>query len=341
MVHLLVTLPFSLIFISDDISYAGLQKSTLTVIRVLITLQIYTVILILLQNILKRENINLSKTILTFFFILLISSFIPVEYFQVKFIYLLNSFLPMFFILFILTHLLLLNNKTNIQNELTAYLNVSFYLIASWAMFGYLYGLVFYFDSWEIFDIGTFYSLKGYEAIEGLPRSWWIPIGDSIIFRFPATFENPITASYFAAFFAMTAFSLRQYLLGFTFFIFTLISISKGAILFLLLAAFVILSSRISLLLRGLLLRILDSPTILTLLLIGYIIFQIALSEVFESSASIHIMGLVLPFKNIDQYSIFELLFGHGIGSRENFFKAALGGEIDVNTWLKSHRKVV
>jgi len=336
LIHLLVTLPFSLMFITDDMAYAGLQKSTLTVIRVLITLQLYAVILFFLQSILKRENIKLSKSLLAFFFILVIASFTPVEYFQVKFIYLLNSFLPMFFILFILTHLLLLNKKVNIQNEFTTYLNASFYLIALWAMFGYLYGLVLYFDNWEIFDIATFYSLKGYEAIEGLPRSWWIPVNNSMVFRFPSTFENPITTSYFAAFFAMIALSLRKYLLGFVFFIFTLISISKGAILFLVLATIVILSSRISLLLRSLLLRIFNSPIMLTLLLIGYIALQIALSEVFKSSASIHILGLTLPFTNIEQYSIVELLFGHGMGSGGNFLKSAIGGEIDVNTWLKS-----
>jgi len=336
LIHLLVTLPFSLMFIADDMSYAGLQKSALTVIRVLITLQLYTVIIFFLQAILKKENIKLSKSFLAFFIVLVIASLTPVEYFQVKFIYLLNSFLPMFFILFILTHLLLLNKKINIQNKIVPYLNASFYLVALWAISGYLYGIVLYFDNWEVFDIATLYSLKGYEPIEGLPRSWWIPINDIMVFRFPSTFENPITASYFAAFFAMISVSLRQYLLGIIFFIFTLVSISKGAILFLFLAIIIIISSRISLILRILLLRIFNSPLILAILLTSYITLQIFVSEIVKSSASIHILGLTLPFINIEQYSIFELFFGYGIGSGGNFFKSAVETSLDNSVWLKS-----
>ena len=336
LIHLLVTLPFSLMFISDDISYAGLQKSALTVIRVLITSQLYIVILFFLQRILKRENIKLSKSLLAFFFILIIASLTPVEYFQVKFIYLLNSFLPMFFILFILTHLLLLNKKINIQNEFTTYINASFYLVALWAMCGYIYGIILYIDNWEVFDIATLYSLKGYEPIEGLPRSWWAAYGDFRFFRFPATLENPIITGYFSAFLSMTMIALRRYLWGALFFIFTLVSVSKGAILFLILTIIIFISSRMSSILKILLLRIFNSPLIITLLLIGYISLQIIVSEMFKSSASIHILGLTLPFINIDQYSLYELIFGHGIGSGGNFYKGAVGSNIDFTTWLKS-----
>lgn len=336
LIHLLVTLPFSLMFMSDDMSYAGLQKSALTVIRVLITLQFYTLILVYLQSILKRENIKVSRSFFAFFFILIIASLTPVEYFQVKFIYLLNSFLPMFFILFILTHLLLLNKKINIQNEFTIYLNASFYLVALWAMCGYIYGIVLYFDNWEFFDIGTFYSLKGYEPIEGLPRSWWVPIGDVLYFRFPSTFENPITAGYFSAFFGITMIALRRYNIAILFFIFTLFSVSKGAILFIMLFIFVFFSSHISSFLKILLLRIFNSTTTITLLLIGYISLQMIMSEIFKTSAAIHILGLTLPFTHIDQYSLFELIFGHGIGSGGNFYKSVVGVDLSVLSWLKS-----
>jgi len=336
LIHLLITLPFSLMFISDDMSYAGLQKSALTVIRVLITLQLYGVILLFLQRILKRENIKLSKSLLAFFFLLVIASLTPVEYFQVKFIYLLNSFLPMFFIFFILTHLLLLNKKINIQNEFTTYLNASFYLVALWAMCGYLYGLVLYFDNWEIFDLGAFYSLKGYEPIEGLPRSWWVPISDVLYFRFPSTFENPITAGFFSAFFSMTMISLRRYIWGTLFFIFTLFSVSKGAILFLLLFIIVFISSNISSLLKVLLLKIFNSPILITLLLIAYISLQLVVSEMFKNSASIHMLGLTLPFTHMNEYTLFELIFGHGIGSGGNFYKGVVGTNLDFITWLKS-----
>lgn len=335
-IHLLVTLPFSLMYVADDLVYATFQKSLLTSIRVIINLQLYTFISLTIYLLLKKEHIKFIKSFFLFGLTLLIAFVIPVELFNVKIVYLLNSFLPMFLIFLLLAHLLLLQTKNDINNVMSSYLTVTFFLLALWSIIGYAYGLVLYFDRWEFFDIATLYSLKGYEAIEGLPRSWWIPISEHTIFRFPSTFENPITASYFAAFMSMIAFALRHYLLSMLFFLFALISISKGAILFLLLTLAVILFSKTSLIGRMLLLKILDSSLILALMLLGYIALQFTLSDLFKSSASIHLLGLTLPFSNINQYSVTELLFGHGIGSGGNFFKSAYGSGLDSTTWLQS-----
>jgi hypothetical protein len=334
LLHLLVTLPFSLLSLSTDMSFAKLQKSTLTAIRIILTLELYVIIIFFIRYLLAYHQLKISKDFIYLLLILIVATITPVNYFRVKLIYLLNSFLPLLFILFILTHILYLNKKIKFGFIFTTYINTSFYILVFWALLGYTYGLILYIDNWKFFDIATFYTLKGHEPINGLPISWWIPIGDTLFFRFPSIFENPITAGYFSAFFSMTLFFLRKNLLATLFFIFTLMSVSKGAILFLLLFMIVLLISNTKTIIRTLLLKILNSPIVLLILLIGYLFLQYLVSIFFHTSATIHMLGLTLPFNNIFQYSIYEVLFGHGIGSGGNFHAAASGESLEEITWL-------
>ena len=335
-IHLLVVLPLSLMFISDNLEFAGLQKSVLTVIRVLITLQLYILIIFFLIKVFKKNRLKLQKVFLIFLLSIIISLIIPVPYMQVKFIYFLNSFLPMFLILFILTHLLLLKEEFNIQKSFKKYLNPTLAVVIGFVLISYIFGLILYFNKWEVFDIGTLYSLKGYEPIEGLPRSWWAQIENIAFIRFPITLENPITASYLSAFLTMILIYLSRYTLAFIFFIFTLFSFSKGAIIALALYVITIIFSRIFPLFKKICLKIFNSFTMITLLIIIYIGLQVFIAGILKTSASIHILGLTLPFINIGDYSFVEVLFGHGIGSGGNSLKGVIGSDMPIMEWLQS-----
>jgi hypothetical protein len=74
----------------------------------------------------------------------------------------------------------------------------------------------------------------------------------------------------------------------------------------------------------------------ITLLIISYIGLQIFIAEILKSSASIHILGLTLPFINIGEYSFIEVLFGHGIGSGGNALKGVIGSDMSIMEWLQT-----
>jgi len=335
-IHLLVVLPLSLMFISKNLEFAALQKSVLTVIRVLIILQLYILVMFFLIKVFKKNRLKIQKIFLIFLFSIIISFIIPVSYTQVKFIYFLNSFLPMFVILFILTHLLLLKEKFNIQKSFKKYLNPTLVVIIGFVLISYIFGLILYFDKWEVFDIGTLYSLKGYEPLKGLPRSWWAQIENIYFFRFPITLENPIVAGYFSAFLTMVMIYFSKYILAFVFFIFTIFSFSKAAIIYLFLYMVAIIFSRLSFVFKKIFLKIFNSTIMITFLIMTYLGFQMYISNIINTSASVHLLGLTLPFINIKEYSFIEILCGHGIGSGGNFLKAAMGSKVGFIEWLES-----
>jgi len=335
-IHLLVVLPLSLMFISNNLEFAGLQKSVLTVIRVLITLQLYILIIFFLIKVFKKNRLKIQKIFLVFLLSIIISLIIPVPYLQVKFIYFLNSFVPMFLILFILTHLLLLKERFNIQKSFKKYLNPTLTVVIGFILISYIFGLILYFNKWEVFDIGTLYSLKGYQPIEGLPRSWWAQIENIAFIRFPITLENPIVAGYLSAFLSMIMIYFSKYILAFLFFIFTIFSFSKAAIIYLFLYMVIIISSRLSFIFKKIFLKIFNSITMITLLIIAYLGLQMGISAILKTSASIHLLGLTLPFISMGEYSFIEILCGHGIGSGGNFLKAAMGSQIGFIEWLES-----
>jgi len=74
----------------------------------------------------------------------------------------------------------------------------------------------------------------------------------------------------------------------------------------------------------------------ITLLIIICIGLQVFIAGILKTSASIHILGLTLPFINIGDYSFVEILFGHGIGSGGNSLKGVIGSDMPIMEWLQS-----
>ena len=235
-----------------------------------------------------------------------------------------------------LIYLLLLIRIERNRLVLLQYLLPAFYFLALLILFAHVYGLIFYFDKWEIFNIAALYELKGYEAISGLPRSWWIETSSGMLFRFPSVFENPITAGYISAFFSMCFFSLRKFFFGIVFYMFAILSVSKGALLYLTLFIIMFSLIKISKISKIIFKKVFNSWFIITSLMVLYILLQSVMAASLKTSASIHLLGLTLPFINMFEYSVFELIFGHGIGSGGNFYKGAFGPSLNLLDWLGS-----
>lgn len=173
-------------------------------------------------------------------------------------------------------------------------------------------------------------ALKGYSHIEGYPRNWWAYLGGSLYLRLSGTAEDPIFFGYTAGFLAYIWLSRGALVWAGLLVLLVVASLVKGAMM-LLLAGMVFWA--VLHFLRPL--RFLR--TLLGIALMSSLVtFYVMASGVSQTSADIHVLGLWLPFEQVwkGEVDIAQALFGHGIGSSGNLFKALMGSELSHREWL-------
>lgn len=336
--HLMLTFPFLLLSIAEENKFTSFQKLAVTGMRSEYTLTILTILIFL------HKNITITRTkdntiFYGFLFSILISSLISVKILNVKIIYLFNSFLPFWLILILLYFFLIeINNNSVFRKSFYLILNQTYFILIAILLGIYSCGFILYFNSWEGINFEHIYSLKGYELLEGFPRSWWFPLGDKLYFRFVALVDNPITSGYISSLICITALSKRYWFIFIFFLISCILSFSKGSMLLLFSCTFFGLFYTIfPSLTAKMSKKLLSSVYIFIIIILFLVALVTAMMQLTQTSADIHWLGLTLPFLHIQEYTLTEFIFGHGIGSGGNFLKGAMGSEnISFMTWLKS-----
>lgn len=166
---------------------------------------------------------------------------------------------------------------------------------------------------------------KGYGDIDGLPRNWWTWLGGERFLRMTGSAEDPIFYGYLLAFVGFLLLVRRRWVLALAVMLVLLSTWVKGALLLWVLAAVLWLW-----LAR---LRYHGAALVVPIMLVLLVPYLLA-SKLGDTSASVHLQGLLLPFSQIPHNSTVENLFGHGIGSSGNLYKAHLGGELSYSEWV-------
>ncbi|WP_075881501.1 hypothetical protein [Vreelandella massiliensis] len=174
-------------------------------------------------------------------------------------------------------------------------------------------------------------ALKGYSHIEGYPRNWWAYLGGNLYLRLSGTAEDPIFYGYLAGFFAYIWLVRGALVWAGLLTLIVIAAVAKGAMMLLLggVAFWTVLHFLHPLsFLRSLL------GALLLAALVG---FYVVASGVSQTSADIHVLGLWLPFEQVlkGEVGLFQVLFGHGIGSSGNLYKAMMGSELSHLQWLQ------
>lgn len=186
-----------------------------------------------------------------------------------------------------------------------------------------------------MFDIGigwnknffeAFYHNSPFDLVNNLPRTWFTAFLDYELFqRFNGILSDPIMYGFFASMMLIIAMkdqkSLRLFIPFILFFLFY--SFSKGAIYLVFMTWFLYLVN----------VRFVYTKFLFWLLFILLLVgFNALVSLGKGSSADIHFIGLVSPFIHINEYSMWEMVFGHGFTSGGNIAKSL---EIVTNdNWL-------
>ncbi|QCY11381.1 hypothetical protein [Pseudomonas sp. MPC6] len=244
----------------------------------------------------------------------IIGTITPVQHSGAKFQYLANSFIPLVLSLLILYRLS--TNKSSLKINSTPWL----VLLALSVPIGALISLILMPPEYYQDQQGA----KGFELIAGYPRIWWTPIGDHFILRFPGTSEDPILFGYIAASIALALYSESKYIKFFIAMAITIISLSKGAIIWL--AGSILISAVSSRVTQRNLVYILSVIALITLYLKG--------ASDLNTSANVHILGLFGPIETALTNRDLSSLIGHGIGSSGNILKSYLLGDISQDDWL-------
>tara|TARA_B110000196_G_C21152258_1_gene670560 strand:+ start:3248 stop:4582 length:1335 start_codon:yes stop_codon:yes gene_type:complete len=280
---------------------------------------------LILYTIVVTYSYEVKAVLLSSVMLLLIGLFYPVDYFQVKLTYFINSFLP-FFSMQVLMLSLLTTSSNNLsflndfisrfESAVMVFLKIFFWLLPL--------SFIFYIAGWDYFDYSNLIELKGLEPYKGVPLNWYTQFGGGFIMRFTHFFEDPILLGYLLAFISVYFFVRGKLLMSVFFCALIILTLTKGAMLWLILTTGFFTLKKFGINNR-------------LVLMSSYILFLILMSLIsFKTSLGVHIEGLVSPFVNSSQYTLIEILFGHGIGSGGNLLKAYLGGGMEHTAWLES-----
>lgn len=174
-------------------------------------------------------------------------------------------------------------------------------------------------------------ALKGYSHIEGYPRNWWAYISGQLYPRASGTAEDPIFYGYLAGFLAYIWLVRGSLMWAGLLTLLVIAAVVKGAMMLLLggVVFWAILHFCAPLSFMRSVLGL--------LLLSGLVMFYVLASGVSQTSADIHVLGLWLPFEQVwkGEVSLSNVVFGHGIGSSGNLFKAMMGSGLSHRAWLE------
>ncbi len=229
--------------------------------------------------------------------------------------YIFNSF----FVILIVFFLLHKFQKMKLSPNLIFFLFLATSIIGLYLMFDSAIG-------WNKVFFEAFYHNSPFDLVNDLPRTWFTSFLDYELFqRFNGILSDPIIYGFLASMMLIIAMkdqkSLRLYIPLILFFLFY--SFSKGAIYLAFMTWFLYLIN----------VRFVYTKFLFWLLFILVLVgFNALVSLGKGSSADIHFIGLVSPFIHMNEYSVLEMLFGHGFTSGGNIAKSL---EIVTNdNWL-------
>lgn len=264
-----------------------------------------------------KKNIYPSTTITVTAALFGLAALIPVEHNSVKLQYVANSYASLILVITILD----LNLKGNI-NYLPKAIPIK--PLSLVLLFSIPLAFVISFMAIPTEFYVEHQQSKGFELYNNYPITWWSVLGDKIIPRFPGTSEDPILYGYICASLTIVAFANRNMVLTGILIVATLISLSKGAIIWMI----------TTIILAGLTQRVRQRNLIYITFVAALIYLYITISGTANTSANVHIVGLLSPI--MKAVSSFELssIIGHGIGSSGNLLKISLLGEMTNDEWL-------
>lgn len=264
-----------------------------------------------------------ATTGIVYFIYVLIVTVISDTPLQATLGYLVNTFIPIALLLTIAKA-----SIVNIQKGKQVTSFSFFWLITIGIFFSALAGVLF---SYFIIDreiIIDQQAIKGYGHIEGLPRNWWSNINGALYPRLAGTAEDPIFFGYFCAFMSYIAFSFKKYFLGLLLISLVLFSLVKGAFLLVLLSGLCLIFFKFS--------KVVIKESVAgAYAFAGIVAAYIAISSVSNTSANVHVLGLLRPFNNIPNIGWVQNMLGHGAGSSGNLYKAEMQGNLSYQEWLQ------
>jgi hypothetical protein len=237
--------------------------------------------------------------------------------FQPKVTYLLNSFLPLFGVLAVITYV------TKDSDAFVKYDRLLMNVVLAIAAIGALYFPVLILNT-DIFRPDLAMLHQAVAGVSGaLPGQWHSRIYDTLVPRFVGTFPNPILFGYFFAVASYVLFVRRRYWFSALFFLGTLLSVSKGAIMFLAVA-------------HVLRFALLKRPIYFWLLLFPIVAFELGLAYLLDGSNRVHLRGLLGGIQSILSAGILAKGIGFGLGSGGNLARTELEGGPYSGGWLAS-----
>jgi|TARA_X000001388_G_scaffold35536_1_gene25037 hypothetical protein len=264
----------------------------------------------------KRQGLPPTPIVLLTFSIL-ISTMLPVEQAGVKLQYLANTYIPLILSTAALQYHL--SSKKITEPSVKNYQGLAIAVLLSIPL-GYL--ISFQLIPTEFFS--EHQGNKGFSLYNGLPLTWWTVLGDHVIARFPGTSDDPILFGYISSALCIVFLSGRKYLLAALFSFAAIISLSKGALIWLIATS----------LMAGMTTKIKQRNYIYIVgsivLVAGYLSFASAAN----TSANVHIVGLVSPIVSAITSFGPSSLIGNGVGSSGNLLKIFLMGDLDTDSWL-------
>lgn len=253
------------------------------------------------------------------FFILLVGALNGALSLEAQITYFLNAFLPLFVTILIIPYLI--ENGQNFERHA----KYAEKLLVLSAIISLIYFPILMMNL-DIFrpDLALMHqTIEGRGLNSALPPQWQSYINGEFFPRFVGTFPNPILLGYFCAISSFVFFIRERNLISILFAILTVATLSKGAILFLLVAHLLRLS-----LIRSLLL--------FWLALILVVAGSLTLAYFLDGSNRVHLRGLTGGVQSVLTASPVNFLFGFGIGSGGNLARSQLeDGPVSAG-WLAS-----
>lgn len=236
-----------------------------------------------------------------------------------KSIYFLNSFLPIFILFYILQKLEYEKVNFKIFNMF-----IWFYFLSLLISIFIIFNLI----HWEIDFFYKLYENSPFALVNNLPRTWFTTfLGLDLFRRFNGTLADPIIFGYISAtILLILTYSKDKKILIFPIVLFFLLSsLSKGSYaLYILVIVLNIIGF-----------KFFYKNIFYWLLFVLICVVSLAFGSLGQgSSADVHFLGLILPFLNLLDYSIIEILIGHGFTSGGNLAKGI--GIINELNWLQT-----
>lgn len=236
-----------------------------------------------------------------------------------KSIYFLNSFMPIFILFYILQKLEYKKVTFKIFNLFIWFYFLSL-LISIFIMFNLIH--------WETDFFYKLYENSPFALVNDLPRTWFTTfLGLDLFRRFNGTLADPIIFGYISAtVLLIITYSKDKKILIYPIVLFFLLSsLSKGSYaLYILVVALNIVGFKFY-----------YKNIFYWLLFVLICVMGLAFGSLGKgSSVDIHFLGLVFPFLNLLDYSMIEILIGHGFTSGGNLAKGI--GIVNESNWLQT-----